>query len=398
MENRNHNGGVMYYRKPYYYSQFKCIADKCPATCCEGWAIVIDDKTMKKYHSLPETDKAYVLSHVDNSEGVFKRCGDRCAFLNDRNLCNLYTRLGEEAFCNTCRRYPRHFEEYGNLLEAALSMSCPVAAKMIVTNPKQDRFVAYRNNKKSPHGDEVDAVLLAGLLEAREHMIGIVNDRSISLQQRLKRVYQYSYKVQKLIYNYEALGKKVKKSKRVSEFLLKMDLLTKKEANYELKVADTINQNRQRSMLVLLDIMSVLENINSDWPRMMEELKNTLYFDMTNEEYMAVSKEFEAYMQDRNYEYAHIVNYFLYTYYLGGVYDYNVHSMTKLALISCAIIRDFGLLAYIKNKKTFTEEEQIRICYTYSRQIEHSDDNLMALEGLLAAHPELSDENIIRML
>lgn len=388
----------MYYRKPYYYNQFKCIADKCPATCCEGWAIVVDDKTMKKYHSLPKEDKAYVLSHVDHTEGVFKRSGDRCAFLNDRNLCDLYTRLGEDAFCNTCRRYPRHFEEYGNLLEAALSMSCPVAAKMIVTNQKPDQFVESRSDRKSPHFDEVDAVLLAGLLEVREHMIEIVNDRRISLQQRLKRLYQYSYKVQKLIYNYEALGKKVKKSKCVSEFLLKIDLLTKKEANYALKIADTINPNRQKSMFALLDIMGVLENINADWPRMMEELKSTLYIDMTNEEYMARSKEFETYMQDRNYEYAHIVNYFLYTYYLGGVYDYQVHSMTKLALISYAIIRDFGLLAYIKNKKVLTEEEQIRICYTYSRQIEHSDDNLMALEGLLAAHPELSDENIIRML
>ena len=388
----------MYYRKPYYYNEFKCIADKCPATCCEGWAIVVDDKTMKKYHSLPKEEKAYVLSHVDHTEGVFKRSGDRCAFLNDRNLCDLYTRLGEDAFCNTCRRYPRHFEEYGNLLEAALSMSCPVAAKMIVTNPKPDQFVESRSDRKSPHFDEVDAVLLAGLLEVREHMIEIVNDRRISLQQRLKRLYQYSYKVQKLIYNYEALGKKVKKSKCVSEFLLKMDLLTKKEANYELKIADRINPNRQKSMLALLDIMSVLENINADWPRMMEELESTLYIDMTNEEYMARSKEFEAYMQDRNYEYEHIVNYFLYTYYLGGVYDYHVHSMTKLALISYAIIRDFGLLAYIKNKKMLTEEEQIRISYTYSRQIEHSDDNLMALEGLLIAHPELSDKNIIRML
>ncbi|MGN0395949.1 MAG: flagellin lysine-N-methylase [Coprococcus sp.] len=388
----------MYYRKPYYYSKFKCIADKCPATCCEGWEIVIDDKTMQKYNQLSNSDKEYVLAHVDIQEGVFKQCGDRCAFLNDRNLCDLYTRLGEGAFCKTCRRYPRHFEEYGNLVEAALSMSCPVAAKMIVTNPGRDRFVEYRNEKKSPHRDEVDEVLLAGLLEVREHMIDIISDRSISLKRRLKRVYQYSYKVQKLIYNYEVLGKKVKMSKCASEFLSKMDLLTKKEANYEPKAADTINQNRQKSMLALLDVMSVLENINSDWPMLMEELKHTLYLDMTNEEYMAWSKEFEAYMQDRNYEYEHIVNYFIYTYYLGGVYDYNVHSMTKQALISYAIIRDFGLLSYIKNNKKFTEKEQIKICYTYSRQIEHSDDNLMALEGLLVAHPELSDENIIRMI
>ena len=60
----------MYYRKPYYYSQFKCIADNCPATCCDGWAIVIDDKSMDRYRSLPAKDRGYVMSHVDTGESL----------------------------------------------------------------------------------------------------------------------------------------------------------------------------------------------------------------------------------------------------------------------------------------------------------------------------------------
>ena len=151
-------------------------------------------------------------------------------------------------------------------------------------------------------------------------------------------------------------------------------------------------------MKEIVDILKVLENINSDWPEMIEELRDCLYVDMCNEQYMALSSEFAEYMKDRYYEYEHIFNYFIYTYYLGGVYDYNVHSMTKLALVSVAIIRDLGLLVYVKSGKKFTEEDQIRICYTYSRQIEHSEDNIMSLEGLLNAHPKLSDKMMVGII
>lgn len=395
----------MNYRKPYNYSQFKCIADKCPATCCDGWAIVIDGRTMERYHSLPNKEKQYVLSHVDTEEGVFKRCGSRCSFLNDRNLCDLYTRLGEKGFCDTCRRYPRHFEEYGNLVEAALSMSCPIAAEMIVANPGYDRYVEYRNDKISPHCDEVDHVLLAGLLETRKHIIDITNDRSSSLSQRLMRAYHYSAKVQKLIYNYEALGRRAKRKNCVSEFLLKIDMLAKKEIMHSLNVKSQvmpkeykINKHRQACMKKVVDILLVLENINSKWPEMIKELSGYLYEDMCNEKYITHSREFAEYMKEREYEYEHIFNYFIYTYYLGGVYDYNVHAMTKLALLSVAVIRDLGLLSYIKAGNNFSREEQIRICYTYSRQMEHSEENLRSLEGLLNAHPDFEDGNMVEII
>lgn len=394
----------MHYRKPYYYSNFKCIADKCPATCCEGWGIVIDDKTMSRYNKLTESDKEYVFSHINADESMFKKCGNRCSFLNDNKLCDLYTRLGESGFCNTCRRYPRHFEEYGNLIEASLSISCPVAAEMIIANSDCDKYISYSNNKISPLEGEVDPILLGGLLEVRQHIFDIMNNRSISLTERLKRAYHYSAKIQNIVYNYEALGRRVKKTSCIAEFLLKIDALTKKEIIHANKITNenhildySVSQHRQENMLSLIDIVMMLENINDEWPAMIDQLKRYLYEDMCNKQYIELSKEFNKYMSNREYEYEHIFNYFIYTYYLGGVYDYNVHSMAKLAIISVAIIRDLGLLLWIKSGKNFSVEDQVRICYTYSRQIEHSDDNLLSIEGLLNAHPKLSDKNIISM-
>ena len=62
-------------------------------------------------------------------------------FLNDENLCDLYKALGPDALCDTCRMYPRHTEEYEGLRELSLSLSCPKAAKIILSCKEPVRFL-----------------------------------------------------------------------------------------------------------------------------------------------------------------------------------------------------------------------------------------------------------------
>ena len=42
----------MIYSYPDYYKKFRCIADKCPDTCCSDWQIVIDDESLEKISEL----------------------------------------------------------------------------------------------------------------------------------------------------------------------------------------------------------------------------------------------------------------------------------------------------------------------------------------------------------
>ena len=84
----------MKYRMPDYYKNFKCIADKCPMTCCEGWAIVIDDKSLEKYVDC--SNSRYICKHIDQNEKIFLQNGSRCSFLNRSNLCDLYNNVGED--------------------------------------------------------------------------------------------------------------------------------------------------------------------------------------------------------------------------------------------------------------------------------------------------------------
>ena len=100
----------MEYTYPDYYKEFSCIAGKCEDTCCAGWGIYIDDKSMEKYKKYKGKLKNRLHNCIDKKEKSFEQMDGRCAFLNEENLCDLYAEAGAKMLCKTCRRYPRHVE------------------------------------------------------------------------------------------------------------------------------------------------------------------------------------------------------------------------------------------------------------------------------------------------
>ena len=86
----------MEYTYPDYYKDFKCSADKCPDTCCAGWQIVIDRKTLQKYREYPGAFGSRLHNSIDWEESSFKQYDKRCAFLNEENLCDICLEAGED--------------------------------------------------------------------------------------------------------------------------------------------------------------------------------------------------------------------------------------------------------------------------------------------------------------
>ena len=76
---------------PNYYKEFSCIAGSCPDTCCAGWQIVIDNKTLKKYQHFKGPFHNRLYNDIDWKEHVFRQYNRRCAFLNEENLCKYHT-------------------------------------------------------------------------------------------------------------------------------------------------------------------------------------------------------------------------------------------------------------------------------------------------------------------
>ena len=152
----------MRYVKPHFYDSFVCTAGDCPDTCCAGWQIMIDEESLERYENEPGEFGKILRNSIDWEEECFYQNNRRCAFLNDENLCDLYNALGPDALCDTCRMYPRHTEEYEGLRELSLSLSCPEAAKIILSCKEPVRFLEEETEEEDDF-EEFDFMMFSQL-------------------------------------------------------------------------------------------------------------------------------------------------------------------------------------------------------------------------------------------
>lgn len=126
---------------PNYMQDFRCIASECEETCCAGWYIAIDEATYKKYKKVkvPEMKRRLEKEIVVKKGQAGGACAakiklknNRCAFLAQDNLCDIYTQLGESYLSETCKLYPRNTNQIGDRVELSLALSCPEAARQIL--------------------------------------------------------------------------------------------------------------------------------------------------------------------------------------------------------------------------------------------------------------------------
>ncbi|PWJ69063.1 MULTISPECIES: flagellin lysine-N-methylase [unclassified Fibrobacter] len=211
----------MLLRSPVFYHQFQCIADKCTDTCCVGWEIDIDEKSLEKYRQLPEngpdesrrTFGKRLLENIE--EGHFKLLpGDRCPFLKENGLCDMICHLGckgtdldengESILCNICREHPRFVEVYGDIMEKGLGLCCEEAARLLLTSETSCRTsfgissLSFAESEIDEEPDEMpeDAKEARDAIFAeRSHMFELMADSSKSLNQRLIDVLDYAESV-----------------------------------------------------------------------------------------------------------------------------------------------------------------------------------------------------------
>ena len=190
----------MLYVRPEYYDKFKCVADACEATCCAGWQIVIDEEALCRYKFEQGEYGEELRNRIDWEEGVFKQdCRKRCAFLKENNLCEMYERLGEESLCVTCGNYPRHIEEFENLREITLTISCPEVARILLEQKEPMKFSEKEIEEEEEEFEDFDPFFFSYLEDARKIMIAILQNRGVSLTVRVALVKRMAEEMQNIV-------------------------------------------------------------------------------------------------------------------------------------------------------------------------------------------------------
>ena len=174
---------------PSYYSKFKCIADKCTHNCCIGWEIGIDPDTFEKYKLFDSKLGTTLLENIEESgDGVTFRFGEnkRCANLDGNNLCKIISAHGEDALCDICREHPRFRNYFDGREELGLGLSCEEAARIILSNPDKVTMEFIEEDTSITSSDV--SVEATALLSERDALIAALQDRSLSVSERIEQV------------------------------------------------------------------------------------------------------------------------------------------------------------------------------------------------------------------
>lgn len=121
--------------KPNYYDAFSCLAGSCPATCCAGWEVVLDEKALRYYDTVEGGIGTLIRDAMVEIDGdiCFGLQDGNCRMLRSDGLCEIQKELGHDALCKTCALFPRFITEVGLRREIGISVSCPEAARLILT-------------------------------------------------------------------------------------------------------------------------------------------------------------------------------------------------------------------------------------------------------------------------
>lgn len=302
----------MILRTPSFYKDFKCIAGDCPDSCCQGWEVDADEQSLEYYKTLTGDIRKRIDSVLDKDEfgnTIFRLAHKkRCPFLNQENLCDMHIAIGGEHTPYTCRMFPRFINDFGGTREMGVSFSCPVASDMMWELTEPMHFVDELNDLP-PELNEIDAQTYFYLTKARKKAFDIVQDRSLPVNQRLIKLLDFGVEIQQDLEEYQ----------------------------------------EGDNPIAFFDVFRNPELINPQW---LERVDN------------GAGKPVSDKVFNEN-----IASYFIFRYFLTAVYDYDVLSKIKMAVIGVLIVTYFG--------------EDSWTIHLWSKETEHSQYNMDRYKKLL---------------
>lgn len=338
-------------RYPAYYSRFSCVGGDCPDTCCRDWEVVLDNETASFYRAVPGALGQILRRSMVERDGEVCFClqGGRCPLLDEQGLCRIQLAYGPEKLSHSCDMHPRFAEEYGALREWSLSMGCPEAARLLLTQAEPTTFCEVQTSEP-PGLNDLDARLFYSLLSARKAAIAVTQDRSHPWAVRRARLLAFADALQRNLNQH-----------RIS----RLQTVTARFSDPFDDLGDSDAMDR------FWPILAGLEAINSHWPDLLAS-----GFDGS------CQAEFEAQNPELEIEREHLVVYYLYRYFLKAVVDRQVLARVRLAVYSADAVGRLELAQWRASGR-LTLEDRIDILHRYSREVEHSQANMAAILAAL---------------
>lgn len=324
---------------PNYYRDFHCIASACPDSCCKEWAVDVDSPSADFYRSL-EGPLGERLRQVlkDTEDGTVMTIENgRCPMWRQDGLCRIQAELGHDALCRVCQDFPRLRHDYGDFIELGLELSCPEAARLILSSDQ----VYIEEEIPGDAQPEYDEELMDILLKSRSVAISLLDTAPLPPNHALAVLLLYAHEVQSWIDGGDPA------------------VLDRNEClELAKKYAAT------GSWTLFLEFYQSLEILTPEWT-------------------MRLSADASQHQWHTGF--IPLAKYFIHRYWLQAVSDFDLISRVKLMIASCLLICHLG--------GNFIETAQL-----FSKEIENDPDNLETILDGAYTSTALTDVHLLSLL
>lgn len=323
-----------------YYKEFQCIAGACPDSCCKEWAVDVDEHSADYYRFLPGElgDRLRAVLKEEDSGTVMTITDGRCPMWRNDGLCEIQAQLGHDALCQTCRDFPRLRHDYGDFVEFGLELSCPEAARLILSDDRWESVTQVVPGGSEP---EYDQEVMNTLKRSRQDVLSFLQSSTLPLPHALAVILLYAHNVQA-----EIDGGNV-------AFL-----------DAQTCLADAKHYAQDGNIDGLFSFFLGLDILTEQW-------KNRL-------EHGPVENHW-------NGPYRALARYFIQRYWLQAVSDYDLVCRVKFMIAACLFVQALG-------------GEMISTAQSFSKEIENDPDNVEAILDGAYSETSLTDVNLLSLL
>ena len=324
--------------KPSYFDTFRCIAGSCPDSCCKEWSVQVDPEAAAYYRSLPGAlgDRLRQVLVEEDGGTVMTIENRRCPMWRNDGLCRIQAELGEQALCHVCREFPRLRHDYGDFVELTLELSCPEAARLILTAQPEPPIT-----QSCPGGEgEYDPLDMEILKSTRQRMLSLLSDTARPVPETLALALLYGCHAQS-----------------------DLDAGEMEPFSPESTLEEAKSLAKPGDYGLILDFFGSLELLTPQWKALLESPVPAPW----------------------THHHLALARYFVERYWLQAISDFDLYSRVKLTVISCLLVKHLG-------------GDIFRTAQLYSKELENNADNVDALLDAAYSHPAFTDDKLLGLL
>ncbi len=168
---------IMKIKRLSIYNEFNCTGADCPASCCRGWRVPVDEEACLKYMDKKGFWGTLLRYCVVKKDGItsLRSVFNRCPFWGPDHLCALQKSCGIDYMPLVCVQFPRQLYHFGAFAEETLYLACPESARLFLREAMQDRPFCFTETEGdvsyAVNTTNDDAGFLDYLLQARTELI-----------------------------------------------------------------------------------------------------------------------------------------------------------------------------------------------------------------------------------